>query len=161
MTKSTRNGYLFEKEVQNGLEIEGIQVWKVPDSKAVGRVINVKAPADFIFSTGNKIYTIEAKQTKLPRIPWSNFREHQITWCLDNPDCALFIINFNNRRRGKDAVNECFMVNGHVMSYFIDEFDKSVPLQAFRDHAVTLDRKTGSHNPLGTGAFIDFEGVEL
>ncbi len=161
MTVHTRRGYQFEAEVHEGLKLAGLDVWKIPDSKAVGRVIPIRTPADFIYSNGKNIYTVEAKQTKLGRIPWSNFRDHQIEWCLANPDFAYFIINFNNRRLGVDKINETFIVTAADIILFQVRWPKSVPLQEFRDNCKQLYRLTPKYHPRNKCAYIDCEGVDL
>lgn len=161
MTRATRNGYIFETEVHKGLELAGYDVWKIPDSKMMGRVINVKAPADFIISKGHGIKTLEAKSTKLARIPWANFREHQIQWCISNPSSAYFVIMFNNRKTGAAKINETFLVSAFHINKWIEEYDKSVPLDTFRKECIELPRFTAAHNPTADHAFINFQGVEL
>lgn len=156
-----KRGYLFENEILTGLRIEGIDAHKIPDAKSMRTMTTIKNPADFIASVGDKIITIEAKTTKLNRLPWANFREHQIQWCLNNPSCAYFVINFNNRKSGPSKINESFLVTAEHLEKWMDEHSTSIPLQIFRDECLELPRKTGSHNPLGTGAFIDFSEVEL
>ena len=159
MTQSTRRGYVFEQEVERGLQLAGLESWKIPDSKAMGRISPLKTPADFILSNGKKIMTIEAKQTKLASIPWSNFREHQVGWVLANPSVAYFVINFNNRRVGNNKVNETFLVDAHTLSGWMKVYSKSVPIDEFRRACKVLKRKTNKDNPLGTGAYIDFGGI--
>jgi len=152
MSVHTRRGYVFEKEVHEGLDlIKGMMVFKVPDSKSMRQITPVKAPSDFIFANIYGMYTIEAKQTKLARIPWSNFRQHQIDWVLHTPG-AYFVINFNNR----NDVNRVFFLTGNDMKYLIGNFEKSVPMEEMAKVGVELERKTARFNTSGGGAFVDF-----
>lgn len=150
MTLSTRRGYTFEKEVHNGLDlIPGAMVFKIPDAKSLGQIISIKAPADFIVSVGGIIITVEAKQTKLKRIPWSNFRQHQIDWVLSTPN-ACFVINFNDRKK----INRTFIVHAAELKALMEEFPNSVPMDSFQHE---LERQTAKHHPTGLGAFIKFK----
>lgn len=156
-----KRGYLFENEILTGLRIEGIDAHKIPDAKSMKTMTTIKNPADFIASIGDKIITIEAKTTKLNRLPWLNFREHQIQWCLNNPSCAYFIINFNNRKTGAAKINETFLVSAFHINKWINEYEKSVPLETFRKECIELPRFTAVHNPSSDHAFINFQGVQL
>lgn len=151
MSIHTRRGYQFEKEVHNGLDlIPQAMVFKIPDAKATRMITPVKVPADFMISLGHEIYTFEAKQTKLHRIPWSNFRQHQIDWVL-HCSKAYFVINFNNRH----DINRTFLLNGEILQTLINNWDKSVPISAFEEWAIELERKTAKYHPTGLGPFIE------
>jgi hypothetical protein len=153
MSKSTRNGYLFEREVERGLELTpDLLIWKIPDGKSLGRVVPMKVPADFIISKNGRIYTIEAKQTKKERIPWTNFRLHQIEWVLQNPESAYFVVNFNNRK----DINETYLVDAINLRIFQKRYPKSIPRSAFKDYCTELPRLTARFHPSNDGPFIDF-----
>jgi len=157
MSKASRAGYVFETEVERGFDlIKNLQVYKVPDGKSLGRIIPMKVPCDFIVSKDGEIATFEAKQTKLPRIPWRNFKDHQLQWVIQNPDVAFFIVNFNNRK----DVNRTFVIDGHAIRKAIAEFPNSVPMQYFADNGLEVERKTAKHHPEKKGAFIDLSYLE-
>ena len=159
MTLSTRNGYVFESEVADGLEVAGLHFFKIPDSKAVGRVIPIKVPADFMYTFKGVIYTLEAKQTKMKRMPWRNFREHQIEWVLANPHTAAFIINCNNRRFGADKINKTYIVTAADIKRLQLKYAHSVPIGEFAT-CVELNRMTKRHHPKKKGAFIEYKHLK-
>jgi penicillin-binding protein-related factor A (putative recombinase) len=152
MSKATRNGYIFESEVERGLALAGFDFYKIPDGKSLGRVIPMKVPCDFLLSWQKKLLTLEAKQTSLKRIPWRNFKTHQLEWVLKNPESAFFVIDF---KEGRD--HTIYIMTAACLELAMDLFDSSVPKDFFEHNAVLLERKTGKHNSLNTGAFVEME----
>lgn len=156
-----KRGYCFEAEVLRGLKLlEGSVPYKLIDANTMGVQTRIKCPADFVVGMRNRVITIEAKTTKLPRLPWTNCKPHQIEFALHSPSSAYFIINFNNRKTGPMKVNRTFLIDGYGIAKLISRWDKSVPLEGVAEYATELERKTAKHHPEELGAFICFEGVE-
>lgn len=153
--QNKKRGYEFENEVIRGLHLQlgDDLAYKIPDSKTFGHLMTWKVPADFIISQNGKICTIEAKTTKLARIPFANFKQHQIEWVKSNPFTAYFVVNFRNKA---SKINKTFLVTATEFTKFEENFKASVPMEEF---SVELERKTQKHHPTGAGAFINFEGV--
>jgi hypothetical protein len=163
-----KRGYILETDIMRGLElIPSILPYKIPDAKTMGVMTRCKVPADFVISVrGRGLYTIEAKTTKcenritgIPEIKWANFKEHQLQWSLHSPSSALFIINFNNRKKGHGKVDRTFILTGFDMAKLIAGHKSVVPITSIAALGVEVYRKTAKHHPDGTSAFIDFEGV--
>jgi penicillin-binding protein-related factor A (putative recombinase) len=152
MSKATRNGYIFESEVERGLLLAGFDFYKIPDGKSLGRVIPMKVPCDFMLSWDKRILALEAKQTSLKRIPWRNFKTHQLEWVLKNPESAFFIIDFKEARE-----HTVYIMDAKCLNLAIELFDNSVPKDFFEHEAVKVERMTGKHNTLKNGAFISME----
>lgn len=156
-----KRGYQFEAEVLRGLKlIGGCLSYKLIDANTMGIQTRVKCPADFIISKNNTIFTLEAKTTKLARIPWTNFKPHQLEYCLHSPSKAYMIINFNNRKTGDEKINRTFLVDGYGMAKLVTKWDASVPLEGVAEVATELERKTARFHPTEEGAFVDFGGVK-
>lgn len=153
--QNKKRGYEFENEIIRGLKmaLSGDLVYKIPDVKTFGHLMTWKVPADIIASIGGKIITIEAKQTKLSRIPFANFKQHQIDWAKANPHSAYFVINFNNRK----DINKTFFVSSTEWRYLELEYKRSIPMEAF---SFELERKTARFHPTKEGAFISFDGID-
>ena len=149
--QNKKRGYEFENEIIRGLKLSlgNDRVYKIPDVKTFGHLMTWRVPADIIASVRSKIITIEAKQTKLERIPFANFKQHQIDWVKANPNCAFFVINFNNRAK----INKTFVVEANEFIELEQQYKASIPMSAFTHE---VERKTARWNPNGDGAFIDF-----
>ena len=153
---NSKRGYLFEAELMEGMLLAGLNAHKIPDAKTLHTMTHIKSVADFIVGLGTKIITIEAKTTKLSRLPWANFRQHQIDWCLENPGSAYFVVNFNNRDKGKDLVNRTFLVSSQDILFWSQAHKVSIPLSQFEEDCIELTRFTGKHNEENGKAFIKF-----
>jgi len=154
--QNKKRGYEFEHEVQLGLQLQlgDFNVYKIPDSYLLKMQTGLSVPADFIISQDGKICTIEAKTTKLHRIPFANFKQHQIDWVKENPNSAYFVVNFRNK---KAKINKTFLVTSIEWSKFEKDFKASVPMDAFSHE---LERKTKRFHPTEAGAYIDFNEVK-
>jgi len=154
--QNKKKGYEFENEVIRGLHLQLGEdlAYKIPDSKTFGHLMTWKVPADFIISQNGKICTIEAKTTKLHRIPFANFKQHQIDWVKANPNSSYFVVNFRNKVK---KVNRTFVLTATEWSKFELEYKASVPMDAFSNE---VERKTKSYHPTGDGAFINFGDIK-
>jgi penicillin-binding protein-related factor A (putative recombinase) len=151
-----RRGYAFEGEIKRGLDlIDGCTVYKVPDAKTMHTITALKSPADFVFTYNEHMFTIEAKTTKLKRLPWANFRDHQIDWVLSCPATAWFVINFHDRHK----INETFLLDAPTLIELKKRYPTSVPIDKFRELCPKLERKTARFHPTESGPFINFESV--
>ena len=149
---SKRQGYTFEAEVQAGLELAKPAMWfKIPDGKSMGIRTPLKVPADFIY-TFDSMCSIEAKHTKLQRMPWRNFKVHQVEWVLNNPRSAYFIVGFTHKRSKR-----VFLLFADQLYTFLDQFDTSIPMAAFEETCIELTRLTGRHNPERPHAFVQLD----
>lgn len=154
--QNKKRGYEFENEVIRGLElVKDLIVYKIPDAKTFGHLMTWSVPADIMFGYGGEIFTIECKQTKLARIPWANFKEHQILWG-EAVTKGYFIINFNDREK----TNRTFLIPGAALSALKRITNASVPIDLLASVSTELERKTKRFHPDKKGAFIDFSTVK-
>jgi len=110
-------GYRFEKQWQETLNREFEWVYKLPDARAMKGFNMPYAPkvvCDFIAvdRTGLTHY-FECKQTAKTALDFKAIKEHQLRdlcFLQRNGVPAYFIINFNNRKRGKERRNVLYKV---------------------------------------------------
>jgi penicillin-binding protein-related factor A (putative recombinase) len=135
-------------------------VYKVPDAKTMGVMMSTRVPTDIMLSKDGLMYTIECKSTKMNRFPIANLKEHQIEWSKSCPR-ALFLVYFNNRQKGDRKVERTFLFDYEALLSMTMDNSVSIPIPAFEQHAIELQRKTAKHHPNKEGAFIDFKRKSL
>lgn len=152
-----QRGYALENEVVRGLKlIPDAIVYKVPDAKTMGVMMSTRVPTDIMFTHDKKVYTIECKTTKMHRFPLTNLKEHQIEWCKSCPR-AYFLVHFNNRQKGDKKIEKTFLFGYQELLSMTLDNSVSIPLSAFEQHCIELERKTAKHHPDKEGPFVDFE----
>ncbi|RMF94489.1 MAG: hypothetical protein D6734_07630 [Candidatus Schekmanbacteria bacterium] len=137
----TRQGYLFEKEIERSLGLWGWRYWfKIPDARTMKGFKLPSAPqvpADFCGIDENKKFCLlECKQVSKPSLPYDRVKEHQVENLFlanNSGGIGYLCVNFNNRLRGHRRIDRTFLLNSRRW----DEYKlshperKSMPIAAF------------------------------
>lgn len=141
---NTRRGYIFEKEVEEGLRLSGefTHVYKLPDGKSLGSPIPLKVIADLIAQDlDGRIWTFECKETQATTLPARNVKDHQLDWAV-GCETAYFVIHF--KRYGR-----VFLVPGYAMKL-------PLSIECAERVGTELERKTARHHPQKKSAFVEW-----
>lgn len=151
--RNKKRGYNFEGECHRGMTMAHVVHEKLADPKTAGVMIPHKVPADFIFVhpiTG-RLNLLECKTTIIKtRLDKRNIAEHQIEWARLLGDDYYFAVDFIDGRN-----HTVYVLKGGVMAMLYDMNDASIPRESFEMFGLKCPRFTASHNPNGTGAFIE------
>jgi penicillin-binding protein-related factor A (putative recombinase) len=164
---ATRKGYVFEHEVERGLDLFVPYYFKIPDTKMVGFINSIlkkqgmgqitfpKIPADYICHTASgKTYYLECKATDSGTFHFENIRPHQLVegYTINHISTGLeylFVIHMKKYKR-------VFLVSPDLIWNLQKIGRASISLNEFEAATIEIPRLTESKHPQKLGAFIDF-----